>query len=211
MNDQGPKRNEAILHRTEVVVAVNFSNLNLRAVFPNSPLGMWDPTLIWNLKAPSGQVTRHPHLPVHQSLHLTRGLFSGPRQVPRLWLAGAGLGTDGHTMHLFQVAEVDPDVAEHLGAELAAHKLPGPGVTVVQPHMRAQAAPPLVHLSAEPAAVGPAVRGARVLAEVLLRREGVVTRVAPVPSLPEAGEPVSEGRVGLWGLAILLPVQMLGG
>lgn len=115
-------------------------------------------------------------------------------------------------MHLFQVAEVDSDVAEHLGAELAAHKLPGPGLPVVQPHMRTQAAPPLVHLSAEPAAVGPVVRGcARVLAEVLLGWEGVVTRVASVPSLPEAGEPVSEGRVGLWGLAVLLPVQMLGG
>lgn len=169
---------------------------------------MWDLTLIWNLEVPSGQAPRHPYSPLHQSLHLARG----PRQVPRLRLAGGGLGADGHTVHLFQVAEVHSDVAEHLGAELAAHKLPGSGVPVVQPHMRAQAAPPLVHLSAEPAAVGPAVRGCtRVLAEVLLGREGVVTHVAPVPSLPEAGEPVSEGRVELWGLAVLLPVQMLGG
>lgn len=193
------------------MVAVNFGNLNLRAVFPNSPSGMWDPTLIWNLKVPSGQ---HPasYSPVHQSLHLTRGLLSGPRQVPWLRLTGGGLGADGHTVHLFQVAEVHSDVAEHLGAELAAHKLPGPGIPMVQPHMRAQAAPSLVHLSAEPAAVGPAVRGcARVLAEVLLAREGVVTHVALVPSLPEAGKPISEGRVWLWGLAVLLPVQMVGG
>lgn len=156
-----------------------------------------------------------PHSPVHRSLHPSGSLLPGPQQVPwlQLRLAGGGLGADGHPVHLFQVAEVDSDVAEHLRAEFAAHEPPGPGVAVMQPHVCAQAARPHVGFAAEPAAVGPPV-AVRVgaLVEVLLGLEGVLAHVASVRRLLEAGEPTSKGRAGLRGGAVVPPAaQMLGG
>lgn len=100
------------------------------------------------------------------------------------------------------MADVDPDVAEHLGAELAAHELPGPALAVLQVHVRAQAARPHVRLAADPTTVRPPVRvRVHVVAKVLLELEVVVAHVTPVPRLPEAG-PRGRG-------ALLLPARAL--
>lgn len=128
-------------------------------------------------------------------------------------LAGAGLSADEDPVYLLQVAEVDSNVAKDLGTELTAHEPPGPALAaVLELHVCAQAARPHVGLAAEPTAVGPSVGVCvHVLPEVLFVLEVAVAHMAPVPWLPDAGEPSSGGGGGLSrGAAVLLAAWVLG-
>lgn len=122
-----------------------------------------------------------------------------------LQFAGGGLGADDDPMHFFQMAEIDSDVTKHFCTEFAAHEFLQPALTVMEFHVRAQAASTRICLATNPTAVWPAVSvRVHVVSEVLFELEVVVTDRTFVPRLLDARESISERRAGLRGRAVVL-------